>query len=49
MARGLTAYNASDAERIAGKRSLEIERPSQAHTVDCDEIIHRDDLALTGP
>jgi glutamate 5-kinase len=45
IARGIVAYNASDAERIAGKRSVEIEAilgyRGRA------EMIHRDDLALT--
>ncbi|MDE2183887.1 MAG: glutamate 5-kinase [Alphaproteobacteria bacterium] len=47
IARGLVAYNASDAERIAGKRSLEIEAILGYRGR--DEMIHRDDLALTGP
>jgi glutamate 5-kinase len=46
IARGLTAYGAADAERIAGKRSLEIEAILGYRGR--DEIIHRDDLALTG-
>lgn len=46
IARGLVAYNASDAERIAGKRSLEIEAILGYRGR--DEMIHRDDLALTG-
>jgi glutamate 5-kinase len=46
IARGLAAYGASDAERIAGKRSLEIE--SILGYRGGDEMIHRDDLALTG-
>ena len=46
VARGLVAYNASDAERIAGKRSLEIEAILGYRGR--DEMIHRDDLALTG-
>jgi glutamate 5-kinase len=46
VARGLVAYGASDAERIAGKRSLEIEAILGYRGR--DEIIHRDDLALTG-
>ena len=46
IARGLVAYNASDAERIAGKRSLEIEAILGYRGR--DEVIHRDDLALTG-
>jgi glutamate 5-kinase len=44
VARGLIAYNASDAERIAGKRSAEIEAILGYRGR--DEIIHRDDLAL---
>ncbi len=44
IARGLVAYNASDAERIAGKRSAEIEAILGYRGR--DEIIHRDDLAL---
>jgi glutamate 5-kinase len=47
IARGLVAYGAADAERIAGKRSLEIEAILGYRGR--DEIIHRDDLALTGP
>lgn len=46
IARGLAAYGAGDAERIAGKRSLEIEA-ILGHR-GRDEMIHRDDLALTG-
>ncbi len=45
IARGLVAYNASDAERIAGKRSLEIEAILGYRGR--DEMIHRDDLVLT--
>ena len=46
IARGLAAYSASDAERIAGKRSIEIEAILGYRGR--DEMIHRDDLALTG-
>jgi glutamate 5-kinase len=46
IARGLAAYGASDAERIAGKRSLEI--AAILGYRGADEMIHRDDLALTG-
>lgn len=46
IARGLVAYGAGDAERIAGKRSLEIEAILGYRGR--DEMIHRDDLALTG-
>ena len=46
IARGLSAYNASDAERIAGKKSNEIEAILGYRGR--DEMIHRDDLALTG-
>jgi glutamate 5-kinase len=45
VARGLVAYGAADAERIAGKRSLEIEAILGYRGR--DELIHRDDLALT--
>jgi len=45
IARGLAAYGAADAERIAGKRSLEIEAILGYRGR--DELIHRDDLALT--
>lgn len=45
IARGLVAYNASDAERIAGKRSIEIEAILGYRGR--DEMIHRDDLTLT--
>ena len=44
IARGLAAYGAADAERIAGKRSLEIEAILGYRGR--DEMIHRDDLAL---
>jgi glutamate 5-kinase len=46
VARGLAAYNASDAERIAGKRTVEIEAVLGYRGR--DEMIHRDDLVLTG-
>jgi glutamate 5-kinase len=45
IARGLAAYNASDAERIAGKRTVEIEAILGYRGR--DEMVHRDDLALT--
>jgi glutamate 5-kinase len=45
IARGLAAYGAADAERIAGKRSLEIEAILGYRGR--DEMIHRDDLTLT--
>jgi glutamate 5-kinase len=47
IARGLAAYGAGDAERIAGKRSLEIEAILGYRGR--DEMIHRDDLALSAP
>ncbi len=46
VGRGLAAYNASDAERIAGKRTVEIEAILGYRGR--DEMIHRDDLILTG-
>ena len=46
IARGLAAYGAADAERIAGKKSLEIEAILGYRGR--DEMIHRDDLAWTG-
>ena len=45
VARGLAAYNASDAELIAGKRTVEIEAILGYRGR--DEMIHRDDLILT--
>jgi glutamate 5-kinase len=45
IARGLIAYNASDAERIAGKRTVEIEAILGYRGR--DEMIHRDDLVLS--
>jgi glutamate 5-kinase len=45
LARGLVAYRVEDAERIAGKRSAEIEAILGYRGR--DEMIHRDDLALT--
>ena len=44
IARGLVAYNASDAEQIAGKKSQEIEAILGYRGR--DEMIHRDDLAM---
>ena len=46
VARGLVAYGAADAERIAGKRSVEIEAILGYRGR--DEMIHRDDLVVTG-
>ena len=46
LARGLTAYGARDAARIAGRRSAEIEAVLGYRGR--DEMIHRDDLVLTG-
>lgn len=45
IARGLTAYGADDAARIAGKRTVDIEAILGYRGR--DEMIHRDDLALT--
>lgn len=45
IACGLAAYGAEDAERIAGKRSLEI-KTILGYRYRGDEMIHRDDLAL---
>jgi glutamate 5-kinase len=45
IARGLVAYNASDAEQIAGKKSQEIEAILGYRGR--DEMIHRDDLVVT--
>ena len=45
IARGLAAYGAADAERIAGKKSLEIEAILGYRGR--DEMIHRDNLCLT--
>ncbi len=44
IARGLVAYGAADAERIAGKRSVEIEAILGYRGR--DEMIHRDDMAM---
>ena len=46
IARGLAAYNAADAERIAGKRTVEIEAILGYRGR--DEMIHRDDLVADG-
>jgi glutamate 5-kinase len=46
VARGLIAYPADEAARIAGKRSGEI--PEILGYSGRDEMIHRDDLVLTG-
>ena len=45
IARGLTAYSSVDAERICGRRSVELERLLGYRGR--DEMIHRDDLVLT--
>jgi hypothetical protein len=44
LARGLSAYDAADAQRIAGHRSAEIE--ALLGWRGRDELIHRDDLVL---
>jgi glutamate 5-kinase len=46
LARGLSAYDAEDARRIAGHRSEEIE--ALLGWRGRDEIVHRDDLVLLG-
>jgi glutamate 5-kinase len=45
LARGLVAYDVADARALAGKRTVEIEAVLGYRGR--DEIIHRDDLALT--
>jgi glutamate 5-kinase len=44
LARGLVAYAAEDARRIAGRKSVEIERLLGFRGR--DEIVHRDDLVV---
>ncbi len=46
IARGLSAYSSSDAEQLCGRKSNEIE--SLLGFRGRDEIIHRDDLVVTG-
>ena len=46
IARGLSAYSSADAERLRGRRSSEIAELLGFHGR--DELIHRDDLVLTG-
>jgi glutamate 5-kinase len=46
VARGLSAYSAEDASRIAGRKSHEIEKLLGYRGR--DEMIHRDDLVVTG-
>lgn len=46
IARGLVAYDAGDARRIAGLKSADIEKAIGFRGR--DELIHRDDLVLTG-
>jgi glutamate 5-kinase len=46
LARGLIAYDAEDATRLIGRRTVEIE--SILGYRGRAEMIHRDDLALTG-
>jgi glutamate 5-kinase len=45
IARGLSAYSSADAERLRGRKSIEIEALLGFHGR--DELIHRDDLVLT--
>jgi glutamate 5-kinase len=44
LGRGLIAYAKGDAERIIGKKSSEI--AAILGVSRCDELIHRDDMAL---
>lgn len=44
FARGLSAYDADDARKIAGKKSVEIE-PTLGYTFG-DALVHKDDLVL---
>jgi glutamate 5-kinase len=46
LARGLSAYSSDDAERIRGRKSGDIE--SILGFRGRDEMIHRDDLVVTG-
>ena len=46
IARGLSAYDAADAEIIAGRKSSEIE--ALLGLTGRDEMVHRDDLVMTG-
>ena len=46
IARGLSAYDAADAEIIAGRKSSEIE--ALLGLAGRDEMVHRDDLVMTG-
>ena len=46
LGRGLVAYDAPDAKRLVGRRTVEIEAILGYRGR--DEMIHRDDLALTG-
>ena len=45
IARGLSAYSSEDAERLAGRKSAEIE--ALLGFRGRDELIHRDDLVIT--
>lgn len=45
IARGLSAYSATDAQKIIGKKSSEFEKI--LGFIGRDEIVHRDDLALS--
>jgi glutamate 5-kinase len=45
LARGLIAYNAEDARRLVGRRTVDIE--SILGYRGRDEMIHRDDMAIT--
>jgi glutamate 5-kinase len=47
IARGLSAYSSSDADRLRGRKSSEIE--ALLGVPGRDEIIHRDDLVITRP
>jgi glutamate 5-kinase len=45
IARGLSAYSSTDAERLRGRKSSEIAALLGFHGR--DEIVHRDDLVIT--
>jgi glutamate 5-kinase len=46
IARGVSGYSAADLKKIKGKKTSEIEKI--LHRKSCDEVIHKDNLVITG-
>ncbi len=46
IARGVSGYSSADLKKIKGKKTSEIEKI--LHRKSCDEVIHKDNLVITG-